>query len=244
MSREAFFTLHSDLPREGPGEAADVAWAVAKAGTAPGSRVCDAAGGPGADLAALADAVPGARLTAFDLHEGFVAAAAARGTGARVLRGRLIAGGGDRLPDPVALGPFDLIWCAGAMYFEGIAACLRAWAPALAPGGAVAFTEPAWFTDDPSPAAAAMWAEYPAMTDPAGIDDRVRAAGFETVATRALGDAAWESYYTPLDARIAALRPGADADLARVLDAAETEAATWRAHRDAFGYLLSVVRAA
>ena len=60
---------------------------------------------------------------------------------------------------------------------------------------------------------------------------------------RRLSDAAWEAYFTPLDARIAALRTrGADPALAQVLDEAEEEAACWRAHRDEYGYLLSVVR--
>ena len=57
------------------------------------------------------------------------------------------------MPDPADLGPFDLIWCAGAVYFEGITECLQAWAPALKPGGAVAFSEVCWFTDTPDPGA-------------------------------------------------------------------------------------------
>ncbi|MFC6759581.1 hypothetical protein ACFQFQ_08945 [Sulfitobacter porphyrae] len=44
----AFYQLHRDLPREGPGEAADVAWATALADLAPVARVADVACGPGA----------------------------------------------------------------------------------------------------------------------------------------------------------------------------------------------------
>lgn len=47
MDWDAFFALHRDLPREGPGEAADVAWALEVAGVAPGARVADAGCGPG-----------------------------------------------------------------------------------------------------------------------------------------------------------------------------------------------------
>ncbi|KKK63839.1 hypothetical protein LCGC14_2990240 [marine sediment metagenome] len=36
--------------------------------------------------------------------------------------------------------------------------------------------------------------------------------------------------------------PGAEGDLARVLDATEAEIACWRAHREEFGYLLTVAR--
>ncbi|MEM8880394.1 MAG: class I SAM-dependent methyltransferase [Pseudomonadota bacterium] len=244
MDHKAFFKLHRDLPREGPGERGDVAWAAEVAGLAPDAAICDAACGPGADIPALLFAAPHGRVTGFDLHPGFVDDAASRfATDARVLilQGRLIAKD-DGLPDPASLGPFDLIWCAGAAYFEGVTECLTAWMPALKPGGHIAFSDAVWFTDRPSPAVAAQWEEYPDMTDPAGIDDRVRAAGFETCAARALSDAAWEGYYGPMERRIAELRPGADAALAQILDQEAKEAQLWRAPRDEFGYLLSVVR--
>jgi len=84
--------------------------------------------------------------------------------------------------------------------------------------------------------------EYPPMGDIATLEARIAAAGYDLCGLRVLSDAAWEAYYTPLDARAARLRPGAEAALARVLDEAEAEAALWRAHRDAFGYALAVVR--
>ena len=71
---------------------------------------------------------------------------------------------------------------------------------------------------------------------------RVEAAGFEVLGTRKVSDQAWEDYFAPIDARIAALRADADAALTAVLDEAEEEAACWRAHRDEAGYLLLVVR--
>lgn len=244
MDHKPFFTLHRDLPREGPGERGDVAWAAEIAGTARNAVICDAGSGPGADVPALLFAAPEGRVTAFDLHDGFVADAAARFEGdarVRVVQGRLIARE-DGLPDPTTLGPFDLIWCAGAAYFEGITECLQAWRPALKSGGAVAFSEVCWFTDDPAPELQDYWTEYPAMTDADGIAARVAAAGYETLAARALSDAAWEGYYGPMERRIAELRPGADAALSQVLDEGAQEAALWRRYRDQFGYLLSVVR--
>ena len=244
MSRSAFFTLHRDLPREGPGERGDVAWAAQVCDLAADARICDAACGPGADIPALLFAAPKARLTGFDLHQPFVADATARFAGdARVTitRARLIAMD-DGLPDPAGLGRFDLIWCAGAAYFHGVTECLIAWRGALAAGGYVAFSDAVYLSDAPSDAVRENWAQYPAMSDAAGIAARVRAAGFETVATRLLSDAAWEGYYGPVERRIADLKPQADAALRQVLEEAEAEAQLWRAHRDEFGYLLSVVR--
>jgi SAM-dependent methyltransferase len=244
VTRSAFFTLHRDLPREGPGERGDVAWAADVCGLAADARICDAACGPGADIPALLFAAPSATLTGFDLHRPFVKDATARFAGdARVtiVRARLIAMD-DGLPDPAGLGPFDLIWCAGAAYFHGVTECLTAWHGALAPGGHVGFSDAVYLTDAPRDAVRANWAENPAMSDTAGVAARVTAAGFETVATRVLSDAAWEGYYGPVERRIAALKPQADAALQEVLAEAELEARIWREHRDEFGYLLSVVR--
>ena len=70
----------------------------------------------------------------------------------------------------------------------------------------------------------------------------IQDAGFALLGQRVLPDAAWEAYYTPMEARIAALRPTADTDLAKILDEAEAEIALWRNYRHQFGYVLTVVR--
>ncbi len=232
---KAFFELHRDLPREGPGEAADVAWAAAIAGLPASAEIADVACGPGGDIASLLEAAPEGHVTALDKTAHFVEAA--RDVWQSDSRVTVLKADMARI-----MNSYDMIWCAGAVYFLGVTEALTAWRKSLRPGGVVAFTEPCWFTDDRSERAQKMWAEYPPMTDANGIAARVEAAGFETLATRKLSDAAWEGYFAPIDKRIAVLRPGADAALTAVLDKAEEEAAAWRAHRDECGYLLSVVR--
>ena len=69
---DAFFTLHADLPREGPGVPADVAWATDLAGVAPDARILDGGCGPGADIAALLAAAPRGRVVAVERHLPFV----------------------------------------------------------------------------------------------------------------------------------------------------------------------------
>lgn len=232
---EAFFKLHSDLPREGPGAPEDVAWALCMLDLPVNARVADVACGPGGDIAALLAGVPEAHLTALDKTPHFVEAARQAWSSdprVTVLKADM----------KVIVNPYDLIWCAGAVYFMGVETALKAWRKSLLPHGAVAFSEACWFTDTPSTRAKALWdKEYPTMTDAAGITAQIEAAGFRVLGQRRLPDAAWEAYFTPLDARIAMLREGADAALTAVLDEAEEEAACWRTHRDEFGYLLSVV---
>ncbi len=235
MNWDAFFKLHSDLPREGPGLPDDVNWAVRQAGTPTGARILDAGSGPGGDIEALLGAVPNAHVTAVDTHADFIETIVSRHAGDRV-----DARQSDMLE---VVGPFDFIWCAGAIYFTGIAPTLAAWRNALAPGGHVAFTAPCYFSESPSAGAKAFWGEEPGLTlTPSEIEVAVASAGFDTLASRPLSDAAWEAYYAPMEARIAALRPTADAELLAVLDEGEQEISGWRAHREETGYWLSVVK--
>lgn len=235
LATDAFFKLHSDLPREGPGEPADILWATEIAQTPANACIADVGCGPGGDIATLLEVAPQGQITALDKVAHF--AAAARSTWQDDARVTVLQADMARI-----MNDYDLIWCAGAVYFLGVTEALSAWRKSLRKGGAVAFTEVCWFTDTPSPRAQKLWEQYPPMTDAAGIATRVEKAGFEVMATRRISDAAWESYFQPIDTRIQALRPGADAALSVVLDEAEEEAACWRAHRDEFGYLLNVVR--
>ena len=238
MDWDAFFKLHHALPREGPGQAADVAWAMGLADLPEAPLICDLGCGPGADTAALLDAVPDAEVLAIEAHGPYVDAVRDRFQGDP----RVKAETGDmaQLPDHPA-APFDAIWCAGALYFLGLEAGPATMARALRPGGVLAFSEPAFFTEAPSDGARAFWDDYPTRHE-AAVAVAVRRAGFRLLGQRQLADAAWEAYFAPIDERIAGLRAGADAALAAALDAAEAEAAGWRTHRAETGYTLVVAR--
>ena len=228
MIDEAFFRLHSDLPREGPGEPGDVRWALATAGIRPGARILDAGCGPGGDIPALSE-LPGARITAVDAHAPFIETLRTRFPQVTAFPGDMAS----------AEGPFDFVWCAGALYFLGISAGLAAFRPRLAPGGAVAFSEPCLFTDAPSDEAIAFWEGYPARRESALLAE-VEGAGYRVLGTRPLSHAAWEAYYGPLEARATELRETADPELLAAIDMAETEVSHWRQVRDETGYLLIV----
>ena len=237
-ARDAFFKLHRDLPREGPGAPEDVAWAACLLDLPQRARIADVACGPGGDIEALLEQAGDAHVTALDATAHFVQAArdAWRGDDrVTVLKADM----------KVIANPYDLIWCAGAVYFMGVEAALKAWRKSLLPQGAIAFSEACWFTDTPSPRAQAFWDQaYPNMTNVAGITKQIEDSGYVVLGQRRLSNAAWEAYFDPLDLRISTLREGADAALTSVLDEAEEEAACWREHKEEYGYLLSVVRPA
>ncbi|MCC6305570.1 MAG: class I SAM-dependent methyltransferase [Rhodobacteraceae bacterium] len=231
----ALFAIHADLPREGPGDGESLAWAFAVAGAGPAARILDAGAGPGADIAGLRALAPSGSVHAVDLHPPFAAAAAARHAADPGVRAEVL----DMAKAP---GPYDFVWCAGAAYFMGIGAALGAFGRALAPGGRVAFSELAWRRRRrPAAARAFLAAEYPGMTDAAGVAAQVAAAGWRTLGRRWLGPAAWAAYYDPLAARLDALAPAAEGDLAAEIAAHRREIEVWRTSGGSFGYLLSVV---
>ncbi|MEM6372730.1 MAG: class I SAM-dependent methyltransferase [Pseudomonadota bacterium] len=230
----AFFTVHRDLPREGPGEAADVHWALEQLDLSGTVDVLDAACGPGADLEVLADALPQARLTGIEMTPHF--ASAARERVAR-FGPRATAREGD-MRDPG--GPYDLIWCAGALYFLGVTDGLRGWRTALKPGGVVAFSEPVLLRD--TPGGRAFWEEYPQITQLDGIIAQAADAGYRTLAHRIIVGAPWQTYYDPMQARIDMLRAQApDEALSAALEENQREIDLWRAARDDIAYALLVV---
>ncbi len=231
---DAFFALHRDLPREGPGQAEDVHWALYVAAVAEDARIADLACGPGADTRILAKARPKARIDAIDRVPHFVEAARAA---AAPFGPRVTVREGDMAR---VSGPYDLIWCAGGLYFLGLTEGLRLWRGALAPGGHVAFSEPC-LPPRPSDAARAFWADYPAISGIEGIGARVGAAGYRVLGERMVIGAAFRDYYEPMVRRIAMLRPGAAQVLAAVLDEAEAEIARWRAAPNDIAYALLVV---
>ncbi len=233
---DAFFTLHRGLPREGPGDRESLDWALGLAGVRPDARILDAGCGPGADIEGLLAHAPAGHVTAIDAHSGFIVQIKTRWGDDR----RVTAHAGDMARPG---GPYDLIWCAGALYFLGITEGLRAWHAVLAPGGSVAFSELVWLTGTRDPVIEAAWsAEYPAIAGIETLKTRIATAGYETLGVHILSDAAWEAYFKPIEERAAGLFPGADADLAAVLDEAEAEIAMWRTHRREVGYALAVVR--
>lgn len=233
-----FWELHACLEREGPGSEADTLRALASTGLSGKLRALDVASGPGAASRALLAALPEAEVTALDLHAPFLIDAAGRvAAEGRSDRFRIVQG--DMREPPFRPGSFDLIWCEGAAYIQGVRAALDGWRPLLRPGGRVAFSEAVWLTDRPHPAARACWAEYLEMTDLVGVRDWIADAGWRLIDDFVLMDGAWEVYYGPLGRRLAALEALRGADHP-TLAAAREEIAVRRDHAADYGYAFFV----
>lgn len=244
--RAAFFAVHHDMPREGPGDRASVEQALRLAGVLPARPdVLDLACGPGGQTLDLVELLPGARITALDAYEPFLRQLEARARAADVLD-RIEILHGDMGALPFATASFDLIWCEGAAYIIGFERALADWRPLLRPGGVLALTEPVWLADNPPEPVRACWAEYPAMEDVASARRRAVEAGYEVVGDFVLSDAAWQThYYGPLAQRLEAATarlagiPVAEAVLAEIRDEIDVR----RRWPETYGYLFLVLRA-
>lgn len=240
---DAFLRIHSDLPREGPGGEAETLRALALAAPAPNARIADLGCGPGASAVALLQALPQATVHACDLHAPYVQEVRRRAE-AIGAADRLDAQVGDMAKPHLAPGSVDLIWSEAAIYNIGVETALTAWRPYLAPGGRVVFSEVVRLKAPMSARAETMWAaEYPPMTDQAGVAAQIAAAGFRLIESFVLPPACWDAYYDPLEARADALDAelGATEPGAAALAETREEIAVWRQCRGDYGYAFFIV---
>jgi len=223
--------FHEGLSRQGPGEPADVHWAISHAKTPTDALILDAACGTGADLPAFLDALPECHVTAVDQHAPFLETIAASQPSDRVTVRQ-----GDMLD---VRGPFDLIWCAGAIYLKGVGPALSAWASALKPDGAIAFSSPCFLSDTPSDEARAFWGDDPVFTKKDMLQ-QADAADFSVQDTRIISDAAWDAYYQPVHVRAEILRE--NQRFSAVCQSMENDARTFSRIKHETGYLLVLAR--
>jgi SAM-dependent methyltransferase len=210
------YTLFEGLERCAPGDAASLARVLAQ--VPRGGRILDAGCGTGGDLAQLA---AHGHVTGIDLSQRFVDVARARGHDAVCA---------DMLAPPP--GPYDLIWCAGAIYSVGVARALAAWRGHLAQGGRVAFSDTCWTRADVAQDIRDWWAASGAEVDSApALEARVAAQGWRCLDAFWLGPAGWAAYYDPVAARLD--QGGLDPELVAGFRA---EIALWRASAGAYDY--------
>lgn len=239
-----FYAVFEGLPRQGPGDAASTGRALAACrDLPPAPRVLDLGCGGGAQTLELARRLPGPIL-AVDRHAPLIARlqAAVRAAG---LTDRVEA----RVADLTALdlppGSFDLVWSEGALYAVGLDRALPICAALVRPGGYLVFTDAVWRATDAPDEVRALFADYPGMGTAADVRARLEAGPWEVVESFPLPDAAWwTDFYTPMEARIAALRArhAGDAEALAALDTLAREPALHRAHGHSYGYQFFVAR--
>lgn len=245
QTREVFFDVHRDLPRQGPGNRASTERALEMARPLPPApRVLDIGCGPGMQTLHLARALPDAQIQAIDGHKPFVIEAERRmkeaGFGERVAVSLA-----DMTELPFQAGEFDLIWCEGAAYVMGVEQALEAWKPLLKVGGRLAFTEPVWLRDDPPRFLREWWEEeYPELRDVKALRKAVAGRGYRLLGDFPLPEEAWwDDYYKPMARRIERLTANYKSDpiAMSVLEECQVEIDHYRECSEYYSYLFMVL---
>lgn len=242
---ELFYAVYEALPRQGPGNRACAARALALCPELPPEpRVLDLGCGVGGQTLHLAE-LTGGHIVALDRHAPSVqrlrTTAAAQGLAARIEP--VVGDMADPGQPPES---FDLIWSEGALYNLGIERALGVCFPLLRPGGYLAFTEAVWLEDDPpADLKASFDFDYPQMGDVENLLEIVAKSPFTLIGHFTLPDEAWwDDFYTPMQARIQELQAehAGDAEAEAILAQLAEEPEMHRRAADWYAYEMVVLR--
>jgi ubiquinone/menaquinone biosynthesis C-methylase UbiE len=242
---QVFFELHSDLPREGPGnnESTMKAFALLPA-LPPRPCILDLGCGPGMQTIQLAKLTDG-HITAVDFHQPYLdqleQAIQAEGLGDRI---QPVKADMDDLPFDAE--SFDVIWAEGSAYILEFGNALRKWRPLLKHPGYLVASELSWLRLDPPQAAIDFWQdEYPNMQSVEANLALAKSYAYLPLAHFLLPKKAWwDHYYTPLESRLKQLQAkyAEHPDASTILSSHQTEIDLYRHYSDYYGYAFYILQ--
>lgn len=240
-----FFELYESLPRQGPGNRACAARAIALCRDLPPTPVVlDLGCGVGGQTLHLAELTSGT-IVAVDSHAPSIARLRAE-VAARGLAGRIWPVVGDMTKPGLPAAGFDLVWSEGALYNIGIENALRVCHGLLRAGGHLAFTDAVWRKENPPHEVKASFEnDYPTMGRVPTVLAVIERCGFSLIGHFTLPDEAWwDDFYMPMEIRIGDLRAKYkdDDEALTVLDQLAQEPAMHRRHSDYYAYEFFVAR--
>jgi len=239
MIHPFLFKIFEGLPRQGPGDFRCTKKAFEISGPhPPDAEILDAGCGCGMQTIDLAKICRECRITAVDIHQPFLdelnIRAEKEGVAERI---KTVCASMDELPFEEER--FDLIWAEGSVYTIGVEKAAEYFRTLLKPGGRIAFTEAAWFTDKPSKETLEFWSEcYPEMKNE---DENARiliSAGYRNIKTFRLPAYTWtDNFYIPLEKRVLALKEEYPGDTEQeMLDFNLREMEMFRKFSSEYGY--------
>lgn len=232
----AFWQVHEDLPRQGPGSNVTTLRLFNSADPRREFRdAIDMGCGPG--RASLLLASLGLHVTAIDTHAPFLGQLR-RDAQAQSLIDKVEIVQLSMDDTPFLDASFDLVWAEGTAYILGWDRALRQWKRLLTPNGRLVATDSFWLTQDRSPEAVEFWAADPLMMTVDEAAEIARQAGYVVVDTYVQPDSDWfDEYYEPLLGRVDELAPGTDPQMQEVLAMTRTEIDVRRRYGAEYGHV-------
>jgi ubiquinone/menaquinone biosynthesis C-methylase UbiE len=245
MPDEMFWEIHSNLPREGPGDNESTRRAFQMMPALPSNlEILDVACGPGMQTMELAR-ISNGRITAVDTHQPFLDELGRRAKAAGV-HNRVQTVNASMRSMSFDEHRFQVIWCEGALYMMGLKQGLADWRRLLAPGGYIAFTEPCFLADILPEQVKKHWLDdYPAMTNIEQTLRMISEISYLTVGHFTIPQWAWwKDYYTPQEVRLKQLREkyAANPTALERIEETQQEINTHRVYSNYYGYVFFVVK--
>jgi ubiquinone/menaquinone biosynthesis C-methylase UbiE len=240
-----FFEIHSDNPREGPGNFESTKKAFDMLADIPARpRILDVGCGPGKqtlDLAALSKG----SICAIDTHLPYLEGLEQK-IFDKTLQDRISVRFCDMAELTFDHGFFDVIWAEGSIYIIGFEKGLKLWKPFLKPKGYMAVTEVSWLKDNPPKDIWGFWnANYPAICTIEQNLSMILQAGFDVVGHFVLTENAWwDDYYHPIEEKLIGLhrKYAGNPQALEVLAMEQEEIDLYRKHSEWYGYVFYVLQ--
>jgi ubiquinone/menaquinone biosynthesis C-methylase UbiE len=242
---QVFFEIHSDLPREGPGNNESTTQAFSLLPQLPSNpSILDLGCGPGMQTIQLAKLIDG-YITAVDLHQPYLdqlqQSIEAEGLDDRI---QPVKADMDDLPfEPES---FDVIWSEGSAYILEFGNALRKWRPLLKHPGYLVASEISWIRQDPPQAVINFWQdEYPNMQSIEANLSLAKSYSYLPLAHFILPQKAWwDNYYTPLKSRLNQLEAKYrdDPDASKILSSHKKEIDLYHQYSDYYGYVFYILQ--
>ena len=244
-----FFEVHSNLPRQGPGDNESTKKAFLMLTDLPSKpRILDVGCGSGMQTVELAK-LSKVTVEAVDNHVPFLEElrqnAEAEGVG-----GRIHAVEGSMFDLKYADHSFDAVWSEGAIFIIGFEKGLREWKRLLAPKGYLVVSETTWLkADQPAEVAEELkqfWKQsYLAIATVEENLATAEKAGYRVVGHFVLpSESWWTNYYTPILAKLPALKQKyrGDPKALSVLAMEDVETDVFRRYSDYYGYVFYILQ--
>lgn len=247
-----FYEVHSNLPREGPGdnESTDRAFKLLKNLPAK-PRILDVGCGPGMQTIELAKLSDG-QIEELDSHQPFLdqleSSAKKQGLGGRI---QLVKG--DMFDLKFAKESFDLIWCEGAIFIIGFERGLIEWRPLLKKGGYLVVSELCWLRKRLPGELKSYMKEMFAGIESSGVMgikenvETIKKKGYHVIDFfTLLKKAWWDNYYSPIKAKLPLLKAKHkdDQDALQFLAGEEKETGMYHKYSDYYGYVFYILQKA